>query len=117
MNSGHKTGTGFLTAGGVAAILASTCCLGPLMLVLLGFSGAWIGSLSVLEPYRPIFLGVTSVALVLAAWRIFRPTQACEADETCSAPRSRLIQKVLFSIVAVLAVVAFVFPYLARFFY
>jgi mercuric ion transport protein len=117
MNSGHKTGTGFLAAGGVAAILASACCLGPLILVLLGFSGAWIGSLSVLEPYRPLFLGVTSVALGLAAWRIFRPAQTCEADRTCSTPGSRNIQKILFSIVAVLALVAFVFPYYARFFY
>lgn len=117
MNPGHKIGSGFLAAGGVAAILASTCCLAPLILVLLGFSGAWIGSLSVLEPYRPLFLGVALVALCLAAWRIFRPAQVCEADGTCSTPRSRRIQKVLFSAVAVLALVAFVFPYFARFFY
>lgn len=117
MNSGHRTGSGFLAAGGVAAILASTCCLGPLILVLLGFSGAWIGNLSVLEPYRPMFLGITLVALSLATWRIFRPGQACEADGSCSTPRSRRIQKILFSMVAVLAIVAFVFPYFARFFY
>lgn len=30
-----------LVAGGLAAVLASTCCLGPLLLVALGFSGAW----------------------------------------------------------------------------
>ncbi|EMR15037.1 mercuric transport protein, partial [Klebsiella quasipneumoniae] len=30
------------------------CCLGPLVLIALGFSGAWIGNLTVLEPYRPI---------------------------------------------------------------
>ena len=117
MNSGHRTGSGFLATGGVAAILASTCCLGPLILVLLGFSGAWIGSLSVLEPYRPIFLVITSVALALAASRIFRPAQTCEADGTCSTPRSRRLQKILFSIVAFLAAVAFVFPYVARFSY
>jgi mercuric ion transport protein len=40
------------TTGGLAAILASTCCLGPLVLVALGFSGAWIGNLTVLEPCR-----------------------------------------------------------------
>jgi len=54
---------GPLLAGGVAAILASTCCLGPLLLVTLGFSGAWIGNLTVLEPYRPIFIGVGLLAL------------------------------------------------------
>ena len=39
-----SNGRGALAAGGLAAILASTCCLGPLVLITLGFSGAWIGS-------------------------------------------------------------------------
>lgn len=60
-----QQGRGALAGGGFAAILASTCCLGPLVLVTLGFSGAWIGSLTLLEPYRPIFLGA---ALVLLAF-------------------------------------------------
>lgn len=117
MKSGYKTGSGLLAIGGITAVLASTCCLGPLILVLLGFSGAWIGNLSVLEPYRPLFLGVALVTLGLAAWRIFRPAQACDVDGICSTPQSRRIQKILFSVVAVLALAAFVFPYIARFFY
>jgi hypothetical protein len=32
-------------------------------LIALGFSGAWIGNLTVLEPYRPIFIGAALVAL------------------------------------------------------
>ncbi|GCZ39228.1 MULTISPECIES: mercuric transporter MerT family protein [Enterobacteriaceae] len=51
-----QNGRGALFAGGLAAILASACCLGPLVLIALGFSGAWIGNLTVLEPYRPIFI-------------------------------------------------------------
>ena len=31
-------GRGALFAGGLAAILASTCCLGPLVLITLGFT-------------------------------------------------------------------------------
>jgi hypothetical protein len=57
-----QNGRGALFAGGLAAILASACCLGPLVLIALGFSGAWIGNLTVLEPYRPIF-GAALVAL------------------------------------------------------
>ena len=59
-------------AGGTAAILASTCCLGPLVLVTLGISGAWIGNLTATEPYRPIFSGVALVALLFALRGIFR---------------------------------------------
>ena len=71
----QSNGRGALFAGGLAAILASTCCLGPLVLVALGFSGAWIGNVTVLEPYRPIFLGVALVAMFFAYRRIFRPAQ------------------------------------------
>ena len=35
-----QNGRGALVAGGLAAFLASTCCLGPLVLVTLGISGA-----------------------------------------------------------------------------
>ena len=84
---------------------------------MMGFSGAWIGSLSALEPYRPFFLGFTLIALLMAGFRIFRRAKDCDVDGTCSTPRTRRTQKFVFSVVALLAVVAFGFPYLARYFY
>ena len=83
---------------------------------MMGFSGAWIGSLSALESYRPLFLGFTLIALLLAGFRIFRRAD-CDIDGTCSTAHRRRTQKFIFSVVALLAVVAFAFPYLARFFY
>lgn len=67
--SESQKGRGALLAGGLAAILASTCCLGPLVLIALGFSGAWIGNLTVLEPYRPFFhrRGIVGAVLRLPA--------------------------------------------------
>ncbi len=38
------------TGSVIGAVLASSCCIVPLLLVTLGVSGAWIGSLSALEP-------------------------------------------------------------------
>src|SRR6266478_2401528 len=66
-----RTGSGALLVGGVAAVLASTCCLGPLVLVALGSSGAWIGNLTLLEPYRPFFIGGALVALFFAGGESF----------------------------------------------
>jgi mercuric ion transport protein len=91
-----QNGRGALVAGGLAAILASTCCLGPLVLITLGFSGAWIGNLTVLEPYRPIFIGAALIALFFAGRRIFRPVQACVPGEVCAIPQVRTAYKVLF---------------------
>src|SRR5229473_4836630 len=110
-------GRGALGLGGLAAVLASICCLGPLVLVSIGISGAWIGNLTVFEPYRPIFIGAALVALFFASRRIFRPAQACTPGEVCAVPRTRRIYKIVFGIVSVLVLVALIFPYVAKFFY
>ncbi len=116
-NSRQRTGSGALFVGGLAAVLASTCCLGPLLLVALGLSGAWIGNLTRLEPYRPFFIAAALVALFFAGRRIFRPAQACGPGEVCAVPRTRQIYKLVFGIVSVLVLIALVFPCVLKFFY
>lgn len=115
--SESQIGRGALAAGGLAAILASTCCLGPLVLVGLGFSGAWIGNLTVLEPYRPLFIGAALVAMFFASRRIFRPAVACNPGEVCAIPQVRTTFRLIFWIVAMLVLVALGFPYVLPFFY
>ena len=112
-----RTGSGALLVGGVAAILASTCCLGPLVLVALGLSGAWIGNLTLLEPYRPFFIGGALVALFFAGRRIFRPARSCQPGEVCAVPRTRRIYKIVFGIVSALVLVALLYPYVVKLFY
>ncbi len=109
--------SGALLAGGLSAILASSCCLGPLVLVSLGVSGAWIGNLTRLEPYRPYFLLVAVIALIFAGRRIFRPTHACNPGEVCALPKTRRLYRMMFGITVLLVLVAVTFPYVARFFY
>jgi mercuric ion transport protein len=116
-SAANRAGTGALLVGGLAAVLASTCCLGPLVLVALGLSGAWIGNLTLLEPYRPFFIAGALVALFLAGRRIFRPAQTCQPGELCAVPRTRRLYKIVFGIVSVLVLLALVFPYVAKFFY
>jgi mercuric ion transport protein len=116
-NSRERTGSGALVVGGLAAILASTCCLGPLVLVTLGLSGAWIGNLTRLEPYRPFFIAGALVALFFGGRQIFRPPQTCTAGEVCVVPRTRRVYKILFVAVFVLVLIAVVFPYVIKFFY
>ena len=116
-HSRERTGSGALFVGGLAAILASTCCLGPLILVALGLSGAWIGNLTRLEPYRPFFIAGALIALFFAERRIFRPAKRCEPGEVCAVPETRRAYKILFGAVSVLVLIALVFPYVVKFFY
>lgn len=113
----QKNGVAALVAGGLAAILASSCCLGPLLLIMLGFSGAWIAQLTVLEPYRPLFIGAALVALFFAYRRIRRPASDCQPGEVCAIPQVRMTYQALFWAVAALVLIALVFPYLAAYFY
>jgi len=112
-----KTGRGPLAAGGLAALLASACCLGPLVLITLGVSGAWIGNLTALEPYRPLFIGVALVAMFFAWRRIFRPVEQCQPGEVCAVPRVRTAYKAIFWMVSLLVLIALVFPYVLPLFY
>jgi mercuric ion transport protein len=112
-----QNGRGTLLTGGLAALLASTCCLGPLVLVGLGFSGAWIGNLTLLEPYRPIFLGAALVAMFFAWRRIWRPVENCKPGEVCAIPQVRTTYKLIFWVVAALIFVALGFPYVLPLFY
>ncbi|GIX36649.1 MAG: hypothetical protein KatS3mg126_2428 [Lysobacteraceae bacterium] len=113
----NKPPRGALLVGGLAAVLASTCCLGPLLLIMLGVSGAWIGHLSALEPYRPLFIGIALLAMLLAHRRIFRPAKACAPGEACALPQVRTTYKVLFWIVAALVALALAYPYVLPLFY
>ena len=115
--SDPRSGRGALLAGGLAAILASTCCLGPLVLIALGFSGAWIGNLTMLEPYRPAFIAVALVAMYFAWRRIYRPAQACEPGAVCAVAQVRTTYRLIFWVVATLVLVALGFPYVAPLFY
>lgn len=103
--------------GGLAAILASACCLGPLILVVLGVSGAWIGNLTKLEPYHWYFIAASVVALFFAGHRVFRPANACAPGEACAVARIRRVYKILFGIISALVLLAVLYPYVAKFFY
>lgn len=108
-----------LAGGIVAAVLASACCLGPLVLVMAGVSGAWISNLTLLEPYRPVFIGVTLVFMGFAWRQIYRAPAAaeCEPGTLCALPQTNRVYRVMFWVVSALLLLALGFPYLAPFFY
>ncbi|ALP54844.1 mercury transporter MerT [Candidatus Tenderia electrophaga] len=109
MSSGAGKGT--LVGGVIAAIAASTCCIGPLVLLMLGISGSWIGNLSALEPYRPIFIGLTLIFLGLAFRKLYLVPQACAVDAPCARPANLRKQRIAFWVVSVFVLVVISFPW------
>lgn len=94
---GHlrRSQAGWLAAGGVfSGVLASSCCVGPLALLSLGISGAWIGNLTALETYKSYFAGAALVFVGLGFWRVyFRTTPSCDEGDYCANPQSTIVVK------------------------
>ncbi len=106
-----------LIASVLAAVGASACCVGPLVLLALGIGGTWIGELTAMEPYRPVFIGLTLLFLGLAYRRLYRVPQVCVPDAPCADPRAAQRRRWLFWIVAVLLLGLLAVPWLAPLFY
>ena len=109
-----------LAGGALAAIVASVCCLGPPPpLIRIGVSGAWISNLSVLEPYRPVFIGVTCLHGLGVSANLFEsPTTGslCTRHSLCGSDDQPRLQD-YFLVVSALVVLALTFPYFIPFFY
>lgn len=106
-----------LIASAVAAVGASVCCVGPLVLLMLGVSGSWIGSLTEMEPFRPYLIGVTLLFLGLAFRKLYLVPQPCAPDSTCASPMALKRQRITFWIVAVLLLGLLAVPWFAPLFY
>jgi mercuric ion transport protein len=110
---------GWFAAGGViGAVLASTCCIAPLVLLTLGISGAWIGKLTALEPYKPYFAVVAVVFIGLGFRQVyFKAKPACVDGTYCAKPQSALITKTALWIATALVVLALTIDWWAPLFY
>lgn len=86
-----------LAAGGfIGALLASSCCVVPLLLVTLGVSGAWIGNLTALASYKWYFLLVAGMLLAAAFWyTYFKAQKVCGEHTACSLPASGRITRMV----------------------
>lgn len=85
-----------MVAAAAGALLASTCCILPLVLVSLGVSGVWIGSLTALEPYKYYIALVTGGFLAAGFWLAYRKAPADCGLECRTSTRDRLIKIVLW---------------------
>ena len=115
----------------LSAVMASSCCWLPLVLLAEGVSGAGIAS--TLEAYRPIFIVVTFGFLAAAFYFTYRPRlptvsqaaaggaddccakQPAAAEDCCATPGKRrftmmAMNKVMLWVVTVLAVTFLFFP-------
>ncbi len=109
-----ETKTKLVAAGGIFGALAtSTCCILPLALFSMGISGAWIGQLTAMSAYQPIFITATLGFLGYGYWLVYRkPAQACAEDQACARPLPNKIVKAGLWLSTALVSLALAWPYI-----
>ena len=109
-----------LTLAAIASVLASGCCVLPLLFAIVGVSGAWISQLRWLEPYSVGLTVLAFAALGLAAWHLFpagaRAAQSCATgDSACNTVNTQARR--WFWLVCVLTLIPILVPLAAPMFY
>ena len=102
---------GVTLAGSViGGILASVCCIGPLVFALLGISGAALAQR--FEPLRPYFLVATYALLAGAFYSTYRPAQKERGPgEACEMSRANRVGKVVLWIASAVVLLTTAFPW------
>ncbi len=91
-----------------SAVLASMCCIGPLILAGFGLGG--VGMWKRFEEYRPVFMAVTILLIGTAFYFTYRkPKVVCE--DPCCTPKSNRFNKVMLWVVTIFAAGFMAFPY------
>ncbi len=85
----------WMAAGGiVGAILASSCCILPLLFISMGIGGAWMGNLTAMAPYQPFFTAITFGFLGYGYYLVYFKAKAdCNDGDVCANPISRRFVK------------------------
>jgi mercuric ion transport protein len=98
-------------AASLAAIGASVCCVVPLVLALMGISGAWIANLTALDAWRPWFTAATLACLALAYWTLYGPASRCRVNGECVKPRILRRRRAWLWAATILIALLLLFPY------
>lgn len=94
-----------IIGGMVAAVGAGLCCAGPLVLLMLGISGSWIGNLTLFEPYRPFFILAVIGLFGWTGWKLYRPQAECQTGTVCAVPAVQNRRKIMFWLAVIIALI------------
>jgi mercuric ion transport protein len=100
----------------LAAIGASVCCVGPLLLLSLGIGGAWMSTLTSMESVRPFFILLTFVLIVLGYRKLYVLPENCEVGTACALSDEKHKQRMVFWVGSTLVLLLLAFPWFAPIF-
>lgn len=117
MKSGQAAKLGILGATvsalfGSGALLAISCCAGPLVFLGLGLGWAGLAKFQALAPYRWVFFGLTVVFLAISFHRLYFSEKACETSGECFTPKSLRYLRIALWVSLFIVLASLLFPIL-----
>lgn len=100
----------------LAAIGASVCCVGPLLLISLGIGGAWMSAFTSMETIRPYFIILTLIFIGLGYRKLYLIPDSCEEGKACASPEVKHKQRMMFWSGSALILLLLAFPWYAPIF-
>ncbi|PIQ43197.1 MAG: mercury transporter MerT [Gammaproteobacteria bacterium CG11_big_fil_rev_8_21_14_0_20_46_22] len=116
-NMKNKAPKKTLIAAVIAAIVAALCCLGPLIVVLLGLGSAWMSVFTQIAFFRPVAIMLTVVFLGIAYWKLYITPKRRSIDQPCAKPETLRIYRLVFWVVVVIALLLLAFPWYVHWFW
>jgi mercuric ion transport protein len=88
-------------AGGIFAAfgVCAACCLLPAALIGIGITGAWVGSIDSLSPYKWVFISLAAAMLGFVYYRLYvEPGQGLKAGEMLEVtPKDRMLRRMFWA--------------------
>lgn len=113
----EKTPASWLGIGAVlAAIGASVCCVGPLLLLSLGIGGAWMSAFTSMASVRPFFLILTLIFIGLGFSKLYLVPDSCKEGDVCASPNVKDNQRLIFWLGSAFLLLLVSFPWYAPYF-
>jgi mercuric ion transport protein len=85
------------------ALLAASCCIGPVIFIIFGTSVGFLSKLTVLDPYRPYMLGAAFLMLGYSFWKLYMKKVDCNCEADF---RTRRIARMIFWTAAVALIIS-----------
>jgi len=105
-----KSPTLFAAGSIFAAIIASFCCILPIVFALTGFS--ILGASALFDAWRPYLLGLTFGLLTLGFYFFYRPRRAqCAPCSACAMPVTNRSGRLMLWLATAVVVLFAAFPY------
>ena len=107
---------GVLVGGSiVAALLASVCCIGPVLIAVLGVGVGVAGVFPWFESVRPaltiLTIGLFGTAVYFMYRKPRKTVEECGEGKACAVPSNKRLQKTMLWIAGVVALLSLTFPY------